>query len=111
MGVTARSVRDITVVELEGSIDSATAPGVQTELLTATDGKVKVLLDMSRVEFLSSAGLRILLLVYRQIKARNGSICLAGLSEEIRDVMSNTGFIKFFVMADTVDEGIHVLTT
>lgn len=109
MSIAVKSIKDITVVALEGNIDSATAPGIQAEVLAATNGKVKVVLDMEKVKFLSSAGLRMLLLVYRQIKARNGSISIAGLSEEIKDVMSNTGFIRFFVMADTVEDGISAI--
>lgn len=109
MSVNTRSIKNITVVELEGSIDSATAPDVQKEVLSVTENKIKIILDMKKVTYLSSAGLRMLLLVYRQIKARNGKIALVGLSEEIKDVMSNTGFIRFFVIADTMDDGINAL--
>ncbi|OGW37673.1 MAG: anti-sigma B factor antagonist [Nitrospirae bacterium RBG_13_39_12] len=109
MSINTMSIKDIAVVELEGSIDSATAPDVQKEVLSATENQIKVILDMNKVTYLSSAGLRMLLLVYRQIKARNGNIALVGLSEEIKDVMSNTGFIKFFVIADTIDDGVNVL--
>jgi len=109
MSINTRLIKDITVVELEGSIDSSTAPNVQKEVLFATENQVRIIFDMNKVTYLSSAGLRMLLLVYRQIKARNGNIALAGLSEEIKDVMSNTGFIKFFVIADTVDDGIGAL--
>ena len=111
MDINTRSINDIIIVELEGSIDSATAPNVQTEVLAVTDTMLKVILDMNKVVFLSSAGLRMLLLLYRKIKERNGSISLAGLSEEIKDVMYNTGFIKFFLISDSVDDGISSFTT
>jgi len=109
MSIRTRTLNDITVLELEGTIDSKTVPDIQAEVISATSDKSKVILDMSGVDYLSSAGLRMLLLVYRQIKARNGNIALVGLSEEIKDIMSNTGFIKFFVIADTIDNGISAL--
>lgn len=109
MSISTKSIEDITVVELEGSIDSATAPDVQKEVLSVTENKIEIILDMNKVTYLSSAGLRMLLLVYRQIKAQNGNISLVGLSEEIKDVMSNTGFIRFFVIADTIDDGVNAL--
>lgn len=111
MNINTKSIKDIIVLELEGSIDSATAPTVQAEVLSATENQNKVIFDMNKVIYLSSAGLRMLLLVYRQIKARNGNIALVGLSEEIEDIMSNTGFIKFFVIADTIDDVVNAFAT
>ena len=64
---------------------------------------------MSGVEYMSSAGLRMLLSMYRQISRQNGSIVLVGLGEEIKDTMSVTGFLNFFTIRDTVDEGLKAL--
>ena len=50
---------------------------------------------MSGVEYMSSAGLRMLLSMYRQISRQNGGIVLVGLAEEIKDTMSVTGFLNF----------------
>ena len=70
----------------------------------------KILLDMSQVDYLSSAGLRMLLSLYRQVSSNNGSIALVGLSEEIKDSMSVTGFLRFFTLYDTVDAGLAAMT-
>ena len=48
-------------------------------------------------------------MIYRQIKAQNGKVVLVGVSEEIQDVMSNTGFINFFIIVATIEEGIESL--
>lgn len=66
----------------------------------------KVILSLSKVDFVSSAGLRLLLMVYRQIKLKNGKVILVGVSEEIQDVMSMTGFINFFSISNTIDEAL-----
>jgi anti-sigma B factor antagonist len=50
-----------------------------------------------------------LLSMYRQISRGDGGIVLVGLSEEIKDTMSVTGFLNFFVNCDTVDEGLQAL--
>ncbi|SRR6266536_3858533 len=109
MTVSVNSIKDVTLIEIEGAIDSNTAPHVQQKVLSATVNQHKVILDMTNVEYLSSAGLRMLLLVYRQLKAQNGNIALVGLSEEIKDVMTNTGFIDFFIVADSRDSGMIAL--
>lgn len=97
------------VAVLEGEIDGKTAPEVQNQLAPVIADSRKIVLDMTRVTFLSSAGLRILLLLYRQASAKNGKVALAGLSEQIQDVMSITGFLNYFHIAKSVEEAIQVV--
>lgn len=66
-----------------------------------------LIIDMSRVDYLSSAGLRLLLLLYREITARKGKLVLVRVSPEIRSVMSHTGFLSFFTLADSQQEAMH----
>ncbi|NDJ60516.1 MAG: anti-sigma factor antagonist [Chloroflexi bacterium] len=108
MEVQIRTVDDITVVEPSGEIDSNSAPELQEQMTPLLQPGAKLLMDMSRVEFMSSAGLRIMLLIYRQM-ADTGKIVLVGLTPGIQDSMSATGFLKFFTLADTLDEGVKVL--
>jgi len=91
MQVTIKSINGVVLIELEGSLDGKTAPEVQKQVLPSAEGQSKVILDMTRVNYISSAGLRVLLLLYRQLKAKGGRIALVGMTEEIKDVMSNTG--------------------
>jgi anti-sigma B factor antagonist len=69
----------------------------------------RILLDMSGVPYMSSAGLRMLLSTYRQVANQNGRIALIGLAEELKDTMEVTGFLKFFTSCETVDEGLKAL--
>ena len=97
------------LVTIAGSIDGKTAPEVQEQLRPVFEGSGNVVMDMSAVDYLSSAGLRLLLLVYRDFAARRRKLVLAGLSPEIRTVMQHTGFLGFFSLADTVDQAQQVL--
>jgi anti-sigma B factor antagonist len=97
------------IATISGEIDGKTAPQVQTELLAALQAGNRLLVDMKGVSYLSSAGLRMLLLLYRQVAAKKGKVVLVGVSEEIRDTMSMTGFINFFTLADTQDAGLAAL--
>lgn len=109
MAFEMRTVDDVLIVNLEGSIDSRTAPAIEGRLRQIPAESRKVLVSMAKVSFLSSAGLRLLLLLYRQIKGRGGQIALVGVSEDIRDVMVNTGFLQFFTLADTEEAGLTAL--
>lgn len=97
------------LVTLAGAIDGKTAPEVQEQLRPVMEGSGNVVMDMSAVGYMSSAGLRLLLLIYRDFTARRRRLVLAGLSPEIRAVMHHTGFLGFFIVADDVQQAAQVL--
>jgi len=99
---------DAVIISIEGSIDSKTAGELQTQIMESASDTSKVVMDLYKVDFVSSAGLRVLLMVYRQIKSKNGKVILVGVSEEIQDVMSMTGFINFFEISATVDDALKL---
>lgn len=103
------AVTSVTLIELVGDVDGNTAPGVQADVLAAAEPGVKMILNMAQVGYMSSAGLRVLLSVYRQVSAQDGQVVLVGLAEEIRDTMSITGFLDFFTTTDTLDEAFAAL--
>lgn len=110
MNVEIKSVDHAKVIELEGEIDANTAPELQEKLLPLIEEKHQLLLNMSKVPYMSSAGLRMMLLISRQSEmTRDSSVILTGLSEELRDTMSATGFLDFFTVHDTVDQALSSL--
>jgi anti-sigma B factor antagonist len=108
MTVDIKEQNNVVIVSITGSIDSKTAGEFQKQILEGTADTSKVIMDLSKVDFVSSAGLRILLMVYRQIKSKDGKVILVGVSEEIQDVMSITGFINFFEISESVDNGMKL---
>jgi anti-sigma B factor antagonist len=110
MNITFKKAGDVEIAEIEGSIDSKTAPELQQSILDVIAGTSKIVLDMTKVAFVSSAGLRVLLMVYRQLKGKDGKIVLVGVSEEIRDVMFMTGFISFFEIDKSLDEALRKIS-
>jgi len=109
MEVQITTVGDITVVAIEGELDGKTAPVAQNEVLPLAQTGCKLLIDMSKVPYMSSAGLRMMLLVYRQVTASDGQSVLVGLSEEIEDTMEVTGFLDYFETRDTYEAGLEAL--
>ncbi len=98
------------VVELIGDIDASSAPQVVEKLQPIMTAGSSVLIDMAKVEYMSSAGLRMLLTVYRAISGQGGKVVLSGLSEELTDTMSMTGFLDFFEHYTSLKEGLAALT-
>lgn len=110
MDVHISNIDDVTVIAIEGELDGKTAPVAQGEVLPLAQPGCKLLIDMSKVPYMSSAGLRMMLLIYRQVTANEGQCVLVGLSEEIEDTMEVTGFLDYFETRATHEEGLAVLT-
>ncbi len=109
MTVESTLVSGATVLTVSGRIDSGSAPLLEEHVLRATTPGCKLVLDLSAVDFMSSAGLRILLLTHRKITACDGRVVLVGLSDDLRGTLSATGFLKFLSIAPTLDAGLAAL--
>lgn len=100
---------DIRIAALRGDVNATTAAEIQRRMLPfATTGE-KIVLDFSQVSYMSSAGLRMLLSLYRQAAAKQGRLVLVGLSDNIRDTMSMTGLLNYFTTCENLDAGLAIL--
>lgn len=110
MKITTRAFNDhITVLKVTGVIDGSTAPTLRESLLNVCDTGQSLLLDMHHVHFMSSAGLRVMLMLHRQIQQDDGRVILVGLLEPIYDAMDATGFLKYFETAPDIEAGAQLL--
>jgi anti-sigma B factor antagonist len=109
MEVNVQTSGSVTVVELAGELDGKSSAEAQEKILSVIPAGGKTLLDMRKVSYMSSAGLRMLLSIYRKVTGKNGKVVLVGVIDSIRDTMSVTGFLKFFVIHETVPEGMAAL--
>ncbi len=100
----------VTKVALQGDLDSQTAGAVQDQLLPLINPQCRILLDMAGVPYISSVGLRALLLIYRKTAEVGGRIVLCRLSEMLHDTMQITGFLGFFEAYETLDAGLQALS-
>ena len=78
-------------IALEGQLDSTTAPELEAIIRKSLQGIEELVFDFSALEYLSSAGLRILL-VSKKIMDKQGKMILKGVREEVMEVFDITGF-------------------
>jgi anti-sigma B factor antagonist len=97
---------DVLVATITGNIDGQTAPRLQTGLMEGIGATLVAVFDVSGVPYMSSAGFRLLLLMYRNVAMRGGQVALVGLSDDIRETMEMTGFLDFFTLAASLDEAL-----
>ena len=107
MDLREEKIGGVTVVEVKGRIDSTTAPALGERLTTSLEAsKVRVLLDLSRLEYISSAGFRILLLAAKRADETGSRLVLCGVSGKVRQLFDLGGFIDLFTIVGSRDEGI-----
>ncbi|HSN76645.1 MAG TPA: STAS domain-containing protein [Anaerolineae bacterium] len=96
------------LITLNGRIDSSKAPIIETKLREMIDaGHYRFVVDMSEVEFVSSAFLRVLISASKTVRRFNrGDIYLAALSARIKDVFDLAGLLSLFKLYDTQVEAV-----
>ena len=102
-----RRTGDFWVIELIGQLDTPKHMELQRKLLGIIDkGERKVVVDCSGLTYISSSGLRILLVALKKISAAGGELRLAGLRDNIREILVIAGFTSIFSIFSTVDEAV-----
>ncbi len=82
------------VIELEGRLDTTTAPQLEAELKNSLDGVTELVFDLGALEYISSAGLRVLLSAYKTMRGQ-GSMKITNANELVQEVFEVTGFSDF----------------
>lgn len=85
-------------VKLSGEIDSINAPNLEEELLHKIDTVKNLTFDMKNLEYLSSAGLRVLLATQKLMKSKEGNMIIKNVNDEVMDIFKVTGFIRLFTI-------------
>ena len=108
MDVSTRTERDITIIAFAGNIDSNTSPEAQQAIDTflAAGGK-KLVVDFSALDYISSAGLRVLLGAAKKLQGAGSGLRLFGLNETVREVFEISGFSKILVVKGSEKEAVE----
>lgn len=97
----------VTVIEADGRIDGMNAPQLGSALNEQIDGdQGRLVLDLSLVEYMSSAGLRELVNALKKVKRVGGDMRLAAPSPRVREVLEMAGLDTIFLIFDTQSEAV-----
>ena len=108
MEITTQHFKHCDLLSVKGKVDSYTAPDL-TKAIEALniEGRFKIILDMSKLEYMSSAGFRALLLGQRNCKRYNrGEIVLASVPKKILSALELTGFTPLFKLFDDITPAV-----
>jgi anti-anti-sigma factor len=97
----------VTVVALSGQLDSRAAPDFEKALLKLiAEKKHEILLDLTALEYVASAGLRVFVMVGKRLQAEGGRLALCALNEGVMKVFEISGFVPLFPILPNRREAI-----
>jgi anti-sigma B factor antagonist len=107
MEINTQTFKRVDLVQVTGRIDSSTAPQLDEALNGLTgSGRYNLVMDLSGVEYMSSAGLRALVSALRECKRRSGDVRLASPSDRVSEVLGLAGLDSVFQVFDNTTEAV-----
>jgi anti-anti-sigma factor len=100
MTITRNQSGEKLVLALEGRLDTITAPVLQEQLIPGFDQAKHIQLDFGQLVYVSSAGLRVLLVGEKTARARGGKLTLVNVPAEIKELFDMTGFCDVLTVVD-----------
>lgn len=98
---------DVLILRPMGRLDSSSSPELERTLSEHLDAGVKRLVfDLGDLDYISSAGLRVVLLAGKKLRASQGKLVLVGMRATVKEVFEMSGFLTLFAVAASVDEGV-----
>ncbi|MHA3904726.1 STAS domain-containing protein [Castellaniella sp. WN] len=98
------------IVQPEGQVNSANAAAFEADLLALVDkGEQRIVLDLARLNYISSAGLRVVLLLAKKLKQSDGALALCDIQPYVREVFEISGFLAILNVYATRAEAVAAL--
>lgn len=106
---TEKKVSETVVISVNGRLDGATSPGLDQGLQVFLNaGEHKIVFDITQLEYISSAGLRVFLNTAKKVQ-KTGKVVLFGIKPHIREVLSIAGFDTIFSIVETEEEALALM--
>ena len=101
MTVTVERDDDLKIIALDGELQATNADNIRDEVIALIDKK-PIIISMEKCSYVSSAGLRALLMIAKTAKSRGVKVIYAATIEEVEDIFKMTGFIKMLRCVKTI---------
>jgi stage II sporulation protein AA (anti-sigma F factor antagonist) len=110
MTIIQKEKNGIMVLSISGRLDAVSAVEADKDFNSVIDdGHENLLIDLARLEYISSAGLRVLLVVAKRIQQGGGKVVLCTLSSNVKEVFEISGFSSIFSIFTTNEEAVEFL--
>jgi len=111
MEISQKEENGIVSIAIKGRMDADSSPDAEKVVKEALGAEAnRLLFDLGELEYLSSAGLRVLLSAAKEMRRRDGKIVLCALNEFVKEIFEVSGFQSLIPITDSVESGIEVLS-
>ena len=111
MKITQKEENGIVSIAIKGRLDADSSPEAEKVVTKVLEGQTtRVLFNLEALEYLSSAGLRVLLSVAKEMRRREGKIVLCSLNAFVKEIFEVSGFQSLIPIAESVESGVEVLS-
>ena len=108
MEITVSDAGEVKVVRIEGELDTVTSPEAEAKLTQLVDqGVKKIVINFEKLEYINSAGLRVLLMTAKQLNAINGELRVSSLNEDVREIFRMAGFTTILRVKPTEKDALE----
>lgn len=105
MSISTRKSNNVLIVMPSGRLDTHTSPEADQLIASVIEqGETRILVDFGQTDYISSAGLRVLLKATKQLKQAGGAFGLCNANEQIREVLEISGFATIMPCYGTLEE-------
>lgn len=110
MTIPSEKFGDVLIASPKGQLNSTNAAAAEAELVQqVTQGERLLALDFSQLDYISSAGLRVVLVLAKRLKQADGKLVLFGLQPHVREVFEISGFLAILTVCDSRDQALAQL--
>ena len=107
MQISVKTADEVKVLEFEGKLDAQTSPNAQQQLTNLIEnGERKILVNFEKLDYISSAGLRVLLAAAKQLKPDGGEIRICSLNDVVKEIFGISGFVTIFKVFGSETEAL-----
>jgi len=111
VGVIEEDKGDVLVLRIKGRLDAVSSPVTEKKVSDIIDdGKLKIAMDFAGVDYLSSAGMRMLLATTKKLKTLSGQFVVFGVKDNVMDVLKMSGFDHVLQLVASEDEALQQLS-
>ncbi len=108
MEIQEKNHDDVNVFSLTGRLDSNTSPSLETKINDALEkGLTKLIINFEHLDYISSAGLRVILKTTKDLKRTDGKIMLCSMQDYVKEVFEIAGFDSFLPIVGSMDEALN----
>ncbi len=108
MQISVKTTKEVKVLAFEGRMDTQTSPDAQQQLTRLIEeGETKILVNLEKLDYISSAGLRVLLVVAKRLKTTDGELRICSLNEVVKEVFDISGFDMILPISASESEALE----